>query len=198
MDKKKNKPRYPAPKRAKAPLRRAFAPMRGTGIFREVRAILGWIRKKQNLGTRAKRARVPLRRAFVPTRGRALYSGVYVRRAAARSGVSAALWRVLAEGANPAVRPGETYCYGCPPVGAAFHVYLSAVRPDYRLDYRHTQAVSVSFRGIVRLKKLRHSLLVYSAPRVRKGDFHEVVVGERAHRYVSAGVHRLHRVCGEC
>ena len=44
----------PAPKRARVPLRRAFAPMRGRVFLREVRLILGWIRKKTNLGTCAK------------------------------------------------------------------------------------------------------------------------------------------------
>ena len=83
------------------------------------------------------------------------YTAAYMSgRAAAQSGVSAALWRVLAEGADPAVSPGETYGYGRPPVRTAFHVYLSAMRPDYRLDYRHSQAVSVSFRGVVGLEKL--------------------------------------------
>ena len=126
-----------------------------TGFLREVRPHLG-LRKKQK-HPQAQSQNAPECRSDEHLRRRAggLFTAAYMSgRAAAQSGVSAALWRVLAEGADPAVSPGETYGYGRPPVRTAFHVYLSAMRPDYRLDYRHSQAVSVSFRGVVGLEKL--------------------------------------------
>ena len=115
-----------------------------------------WVREKQK-HPQAQSQNAPECRPDGHLRRRAggHYTAAYMSgRAAAQSGVSAALWRVLAEGADPAVSPGETYGYGRPPVRTAFHVYLSAMRPDYRLDYRHSQAVSVSFRGVVGLEKL--------------------------------------------
>ncbi len=115
-----------------------------------------WVREKQK-HPQAQSQNAPECRSDEHLRRRAdgHYTAAYMSgRAAAQSGVSAALWRVLAEGADPAVSPGETYGYGRPPVRTAFHVYLSAMRPDYRLDYRHSQAVSVSFRGVVGLEKL--------------------------------------------
>ena len=115
-----------------------------------------WVREKQK-HPQAQSQNAPECRSDEHLRRRAggHYTAAYMSgRAASQSGVSAALWRVLAEGADPAVSPGETYGYGRPPVRTAFHVYLSAMRPDYRLDYRHSQAVSVSFRGVVGLEKL--------------------------------------------
>ena len=126
-----------------------------TGFFTEVRPHLGLGKKQKHPQAQSQNA--PERRPDGHLRRRAggHYTAAYMSgRAAAQSGVSAALWRVLAEGADPAVSPGETYGYGRPPVRTAFHVYLSAMRPDYRLDYRHSQAVSVSFRGVVGLEKL--------------------------------------------
>ena len=125
------------------------------GFLREVRPHLGLGKKQKHPQAQSQNA--PERRSDEHLRRGAggHYTAAYMSgRAAAQSGVSAALWRVLAEGADPAVSPGETYGYGRPPVRTAFHVYLSAMRPDYRLDYRHSQAVSVSFRGVVGLEKL--------------------------------------------
>ena len=126
-----------------------------TGFLREVRPHLGLGKKQKH--TQAQSQNAPECRSDEHLRRGAggHYTAAYMSgRAAAQSGVSAALWRVLAEGADPAVSPGETYGYGRPPVRTAFHVYLSAMCPDYRLDYRHSQAVSVSFRGVVGLEKL--------------------------------------------
>ena len=150
----KNKSRSP-PKRAGAPLRRAFAPPRGRAFLREVRPHLGLGKKQKHPQAQSQNAPECRSDEHLRRGAGGHYTAAYMSgRAAAQSGVSAALWRVLAEGADPAVSPGETYGYGRPPVRTAFHVYLSAMRPDYRLDYRHSQAVSVSFRGVVGLEKL--------------------------------------------
>ena len=69
--KRKKQTSAPAPKRARVPLRRVFAPPCGRAFSREVRLILGWIRKKQTSAPAPKRARVPLRRVFAPPCGRA-------------------------------------------------------------------------------------------------------------------------------
>ena len=125
------------------------------GIIREVRPHLGLGKKQKHPQAQSQNAPECRSDEHLRRGAGGHYTAAYMSgRAAAQSGVSAALWRVLAEGADPAVSPGETYGYGRPPVRTAFHVYLSAMRPDYRLDYRHSQAVSVSFRGVVGLEKL--------------------------------------------
>ena len=153
--KKTKTPPSAKPKRAGAPPRRAFAPPRGRAFLREVRPHLGLGKKQKHPQAQSQNAPECRSDEHLRRRAGGHYTAAYMSgRAAAQSGVSAALWRVLAEGADPAVSPGETYGYGRPPVRTAFHVYLSAMRPDYRLDYRHSQAVSVSFRGVVGLEKL--------------------------------------------
>ena len=154
LGKNKNTPKRKAKTRRSAAQTSICAAAR-TGFLREVRPHLGLGKKQKH--TQAQSQNAPECRSDEHLRRGAggHYTAAYMSgRAAAQSGVSAALWRVLAEGADPAVSPGETYGYGRPPVRTAFHVYLSAMRPDYRLDYRHSQAVSVSFRGVVGLEKL--------------------------------------------